>query len=583
MQRMIKKANRLISFWTMVLFIAMCCVTIFPAAPASAATIDGLTISTSQDISQLAVDDTLQVNINIKNATLKGLDFGLEWSTDTLAVHYSDDLGSYVHGPRPPLSSWPATITEGTDLENGKILYATATNEEYVFSAVQEIYRITFVVRAEGDSYIRLFAPPSHDALPDSVGFVYLDSENVKYALDASKIDNSLSAFYIGTPPPNPTIKEISPVSSPVEVAYGTSEENAIAALPQTTTITDSNDVTHTVNLTWAIANYQPNVSGDYNATGTFTLPAGVDQTDPPTPLQVTAIVKVLPQEMSAGLTGLTISDGSLSPDFDQNVTQYNVTVPYTVESLNVTPAADEGTIKVNGKVVASGSDSEAIDLSVGNNIITIEVTEEGKAPKTYTITVNREQPSTNADLATLAVSPGTLTPEFNPATTTYTVELPYGTTDVPDVTATAADTAATVDIQKATNLTGTEAERTTTVTVTAQDKTTKKEYKVIFSVAKQFTVTATKTQVGNRQHVTVDVNNAGSDTDAVIILALYENTGDGINEMKALIFKEAAIGAGDNNGILTGGFWVPDQYTIKAFVWDDFDKMNPLSNISQP
>ncbi|MGI6413065.1 MAG: cadherin-like beta sandwich domain-containing protein [Syntrophomonadaceae bacterium] len=581
---MIKKANRLISFWTMVLFIAMCCVTIFPAAPASAAaTIDGLTISTSQDISQLAVNDTFQVNINIKNATLKGLDFGLEWSTDTLAVYWDDDDERYEHGPRSPLTGdeW-LKVTTGTDLANGKIVFAAATNQEVTLAQDQEIYRITFVVRAEEDSYIRLFAPPSHDALPDSVGFVYLDADGL-YALDASKINNSLSAFYIGTPPPNPTIKEISPVSSPIEVAYGTSEDDAKAALPQTTTITDSNDVTHTVNLTWAIANYQPNVSGDYNATGTFTLPAGVDQTDPPTPLQVTAIVKVLPQEMSAGLTGLTISDGSLSPDFDQNVTQYNVTVPYTVESLNVTPVADEGTIKVNGKVVASGSDSEAIDLSVGNNIITIEVTEEGKAPKTYTITVNREQPSTNADLATLAVSPGTLTPEFNPATTTYTVELPYGTTDVPDVTATAADTAATVDIQKATNLTGTEAERTTTVTVTAQDKTTKKEYKVIFSVAKQFTVTATKTQVGNRQHVTVDVNNAGSDTDAVIILALYENTGDGINEMKALIFKEAAIGAGDNNGILTGGFWVPDQYTIKAFVWDDFDKMNPLSNISQP
>ena len=91
---------------------------------------------------------------------------------------------------------------------------------------------------------------------------------------------------------PNPTITGITAVSN-VDVAYGTAEADAIAALAGTTTITDSNNVTHTVNLSWSIASYDGNTADNYTATGTFTLPAGVDQSDPETELKVTAVVTV--------------------------------------------------------------------------------------------------------------------------------------------------------------------------------------------------------------------------------------------------------------------------------------------------
>ena len=52
---------------------------------------------------------------------------------------------------------------------------------------------------------------------------------------------------------------------------------------------------------------------------------------------------------------------------------------------------------------------------------------------------------------------------------------------------------------------------------------------------------------------------------------------------MKALIFKEVSVAGGANNGILTGGFVVPTNYTIKAFVWDNFTNQTALSNVVTP
>ena len=88
------------------------------------------------------------------------------------------------------------------------------------------------------------------------------------------------------------TVTNITAVSN-VEVAYGTAQAAALAALAATTTITDSNNNTHTVSLSWSIASYDSNNAGNYTATGTFTLPAGVDQSDPQTELKITATVRV--------------------------------------------------------------------------------------------------------------------------------------------------------------------------------------------------------------------------------------------------------------------------------------------------
>jgi uncharacterized repeat protein (TIGR01451 family) len=92
-------------------------------------------------------------------------------------------------------------------------------------------------------------------------------------------------------------------------------------------------------------------------------------------------------------------------------------------------------------------------------------------------------EPCTDATLSDLTVD-GTTISGFSPSTLTYNKELPYGTTEVPAVGATPTDSNATKVITQAENVTGTEAERTATVVVTAEDGTTQKTYEVIFSVA---------------------------------------------------------------------------------------------------
>ena len=68
---------------------------------------------------------------------------------------------------------------------------------------------------------------------------------------------------------------------------------------------------------------------------------------------------------------------------------------------------------------------------------------------------------------------------DFASETTTYNVELPFGTTAVPTVTATATSEKANAVVTNASALPG-----ATTIDVTAQDGTTKKTYTVNFTVA---------------------------------------------------------------------------------------------------
>lgn len=90
----------------------------------------------------------------------------------------------------------------------------------------------------------------------------------------------------------NNAIVSVAPASD-ITVTGGTAKADAIAKLPATTTVKDQAGNTHTVALTWAIAGYDAGKSGGYAATGSFTLPVGVVQSTPATPLHITATVTV--------------------------------------------------------------------------------------------------------------------------------------------------------------------------------------------------------------------------------------------------------------------------------------------------
>lgn len=95
----------------------------------------------------------------------------------------------------------------------------------------------------------------------------------------------------------------------------------------------------------------------------------------------------------NANLSNLIVDQGTLTPAFTSGTTSYTVSVGNSVSSLTVTPTAAEShaVIKVNNTVVPSGNASDPISLDVGDdNVVTILVTAESGATRTYTITVDR-------------------------------------------------------------------------------------------------------------------------------------------------------------------------------------------------
>ncbi|MCL6559522.1 MAG: cadherin-like beta sandwich domain-containing protein, partial [Firmicutes bacterium] len=146
-----------------------------------------------------------------------------------------------------------------------------------------------------------------------------------------------------------------------------------------------------------------------------------------------------------AALAGINVRPGTLKPDFDSDTYDYTVDVDYDVESIIVTSIAEDSrsTIKVNNEAVASGMPSTPINLNIGENIITIKVTALDKTARTYTVTVTR---TGSAALVSLSLSAGDLSPDFNAATTSYTVTVDINVTSI-TVTPTAADPQATITL----------------------------------------------------------------------------------------------------------------------------------------
>ncbi len=147
----------------------------------------------------------------------------------------------------------------------------------------------------------------------------------------------------------------------------------------------------------------------------------------------------------NANLSALALSAGTLTPAFAASTTNYTVTVPNATTSMIVTPttADSAATVRVNGVVVASGTDSHAISLAVGNTTITTVVTSfDGKTTQTYTIVVHRN--SADATLSALTLSGVTLSPAFSKTTASYTASVLFAVTST-TVAAKASNAAAVV------------------------------------------------------------------------------------------------------------------------------------------
>ncbi|WP_264536378.1 cadherin-like beta sandwich domain-containing protein [Flavobacterium sp. N1736] len=218
------------------------------------------------------------------------------------------------------------------------------------------------------------------------------------------------------------------------------------------------------------------------------------------------------PLSNNSGLTDLAISEGTLSPVFEEGVTKYDTTVPNDVTTIKVTPTTADttATVTVNGKEVPSGKSSGEIDLQVGKNEITTVVTAQDGTTTTYTVIVTRE-PSGNAGLADIALSDGDLSPAFNTDTKDYRVDVPNETNSIV-ITPTPIDPTAKVEM---------------IVDGVTVDPTAPIDLKVGDNI---ITVVVTA-EDGTKETYTVIVNRADEGPQAIVPTNVITPNGDGKND----------------------------------------------------
>ena len=138
--------------------------------------------------------------------------------------------------------------------------------------------------------------------------------------------------------------------------------------------------------------------------------------------------------------------------------------------------------------ITHGGTSLETSGVIATNNYgeVTVKVTGLDKSVYPVAIVVNKAPEKNDATLKSITVNSEEVE-KFDPATTAYDVELPYGTTDIPVVAATATSSKATVSVTQATAVTG-----TASILVTAEDNTTTQTYTVSFTVAESQSEDAT-------------------------------------------------------------------------------------------
>lgn len=183
-------------------------------------------------------------------------------------------------------------------------------------------------------------------------------------------------------------------------------------------------------------------------------------------------------QSDNADLEALSLSDVTFSPAFSADVMAYTASVPNEVSSTSVTATPEDSDATIE---CTPGDDP--IALAEGDNTIEVCVTaENGDATKTYSVVVTRAEgriPAENADLEALTLSAGTLTPGFNADVTAYTATVANTVTTI-TVTAVPDETGATAAVVPANPVALDLGANTITITVTAPNGTTTRDYTVV-------------------------------------------------------------------------------------------------------
>jgi len=172
----------------------------------------------------------------------------------------------------------------------------------------------------------------------------------------------------------------------------------------------------------------------------------------------------------NANLKELKLDVEGLTPDFNQNTTEYYLIVDLSVENIQVTAIAADN----KAKVAVKGNKM----LEEGENTITITVTAEDETTKNYYIYVTKIDniELANAELASLEIPGFSIYPSFKSNIFSYNLNINESINNI-EITATPQREKATVLIEGNENLQ--EGENLIKIIVTAEDGTTIRTYKI--------------------------------------------------------------------------------------------------------
>lgn len=156
------------------------------------------------------------------------------------------------------------------------------------------------------------------------------------------------------------------------------------------------------------------------------------------------SVTVALPLSSDNELSSLTVGNAAISPAFAAGTTSYSAEVPFEVSQLQISATARDAkaSVSVHSPTLTPN----------GVTQVSVTVTAENGAKRTYTISVKRAQdpnyvPSSNSQLSSITVNGFLLSPAFTAENRSYVIWLPYETESV-TVSGTAADSKASVAVE---------------------------------------------------------------------------------------------------------------------------------------
>jgi len=270
--------------------------------------------------------------------------------TPTVTIPFSALLGNDLPGPADEQEQ-SLTVIDVSGAQGGTVSIVGGQVEFVPAANFQGTASFTYTVRDNGqtggvDDFKTATATAQFDVSDDAPPVITLNGDSTQYLL-------------VGTP-----------YTEPGFAAHDDVDQD----------LTGQVTVTGTVNT---------------NVVGSYVLRYNVSDTSGNAAQEVTRTVQVV----STGLAALSSPAGTLTPAFDPEKDQYTMRVPYNFSTFSLTAGTVDPTATVTINGVATGVDGTGtVNLNVGQNEITIVVTAQGGATKTYSLKVTRLPAPANTD-----------------------------------------------------------------------------------------------------------------------------------------------------------------------------------------